>query len=173
MPPLKKQVIINTLYFGDTSAKNFPRVDRYYSISKRKRHVYSKGVRKKSGGKVERFRKGLLDEEVKTLSRPNSLKKDNISPSKVVEIIDEKRKMDKEKRTYQKLTWPLLLMMMKGKIYKCLSLKIEELKSIFVENNSSMEWTKIVEEVTKEEQTACNVSNLAPVDSLIFYFYFY
>jgi hypothetical protein len=64
---------------------------------------------------VGKFRQGLLDEEVKMLSGPSSLKKDNVSPSKVVEIIDEKRNEDKEKKTYQKLTWPLLVMTMKGK----------------------------------------------------------
>jgi hypothetical protein len=116
---------------------------------------------------VGKFRQGLLDEEAKTSSGPISLKKDNVSPLKVVKIIDEKRKEDKEKKTYQKLTWPLPVMTMKGKIDECLSPKIEELKSIFAENDSSMEWMKIVDEVTKEEQTACGVLELALADSLI------
>jgi hypothetical protein len=88
---------------------------------------------------VDKYRKGLLDEEVKMFSGSSSLKKDNVSPLKVVKIINEKRKEEKEKRIYEKLNWSLSTMMMKRKINKCLSLKIEELRSIFEENESNME----------------------------------
>jgi hypothetical protein len=55
----------------------------------------------------------------------------------------------------------------KGKINECLSPKIEELRSIFEENESSIEWTKIVEEVTKEEQVTCGVLVPAPAESMV------
>jgi hypothetical protein len=57
-------------------------------------------------------------------------------------------------------------MTMKG-IDKYLLPKIDKVKSIFAENESSMEWLKIVEEVAKEEQEACGVVDLMQVKSLV------
>jgi hypothetical protein len=52
---------------------------------------------------VDKYRKGLLDKEIMALSGSGSLSKDNISPSKVVEIINKKRKEDKEKELIKSL----------------------------------------------------------------------
>jgi hypothetical protein len=87
---------------------------------------------------VVKYRKGLLDEEGRVDAGSSSLKKDNVSPSQVVKIIDEQRKEEKEMRQYQRLPWPLKKLTMKDKINECLSPKLDELRDIFDENESRM-----------------------------------
>jgi hypothetical protein len=63
-----------------------------------------------------------------------------------------RREEEKVERSYQKFSWPQKrLTTVMEKIDECLSLKLDELKSIFDENELSMEWEKIVEEVAKKE----------------------
>jgi hypothetical protein len=104
---------------------------------------------------IEKYRKGLLrikeDKDKKSSSGSSTLKKDNVSPVEVVTIINEQRKKEKKIKSYQKLSWPLNKVTMKGKIDDCLSPKVNELKAIFEENEMSMEWEKIAEEVAAEE----------------------
>jgi hypothetical protein len=89
---------------------------------------------------VGKYGKGLLDEEVVKSSRSISLKNDNVSPSEVVKIIDKQRKEKKVERFYQKFSWPQKrLTTVTDKINEALSPKLKELKSIFDENESSME----------------------------------
>jgi hypothetical protein len=113
---------------------------------------------------VEKYRKGLLkikeEKEAKRMSPGSStLKKDNVLPLEVVKIINEQKKKDKEIKFYQKLSWPLKQVTMKGKIDECLSPKIKELKAIFKENEMSMEWKKIADEVVVQEMEEQGVSD--------------
>jgi hypothetical protein len=105
---------------------------------------------------VKKYKKGLLkikEEKDKHSPSPgpSTLKKDNVNPSEVVTIINEQRKKEKESRSYQKLSWPLSQVTIKGKINDCLSPKVNELKAIFEENEMTMEWEKIADEVAAEE----------------------
>jgi hypothetical protein len=77
----------------------------------------------------------------------------------VVTIINEQRKKEKEIKFYQKLSWPLDQVTMKGKINECLSPKINELKAIFKDNEMSMEWEKIADEVAKQEMKEQGLSD--------------
>jgi hypothetical protein len=77
---------------------------------------------------IDKYRKRLLDEKVRTSSGSSSLRKDNVLPSEVVKIIDKQRKKEKEVKFYQKLPQPLTKLTMKDKINEYLSPKLDELK---------------------------------------------
>jgi hypothetical protein len=104
---------------------------------------------------IDKYRKDLLEEEVNTSLKSSLLKKDNVSPSEVVDIIKEQRNQDKMERFYQKGSWPIKNPLVKDKVNECLSPKLDEIKMIFEKNESAMEWKKIVDKMAKAEAKAC------------------
>jgi hypothetical protein len=111
---------------------------------------------------IDKYRKDLLEEEVNTSLKSISLNRDNVSPDKMVDIIKEQRKEVKMERFYQKDSWPIRNPLVKDKVNECLLPKLDEIKTIFEENELTMEWEKIVNEMAKVEAKACGQKETLP-----------
>lgn len=102
---------------------------------------------------VGKYRKGFLGKEKFILSRSGVIKKDNVSTEEVVAIINEQRKEEKLIRTpYKKFVYTseVKLMSYKDQLKKVMSLKVDELRKIFEQEDKEMEWNQIVKSTVEK-----------------------
>lgn len=94
---------------------------------------------------VDKFRKGVSHKKRTVPYDAKVIRKDNVSTTEVVDIINQQREEQTSTRSYLQYSSPEN-MNIKHRIEKSLSPKIKELKAIFEEAGAVMEWERIVDE---------------------------